>query len=96
MFISSFSGQRILTGFKRGLVFLIFFFIPNLIGFVKPFCTEPAEFFRKVFWNSMNSREKLGTKRGDLIDSFLTLKNGEQSSEFSKYLICFFEFFRCY
>lgn len=76
------AGQRILTGFKRGLVFLIFFFIPNLIGFVKPFCTEPAEFFRKVFWNSMNSREKLGTKRGDLIDSFLTLKNGEQSSEF--------------
>lgn len=81
--ISLFSGQQILTGLKRGITFLILFFVPDLCSLVLPFCTEYSKFFRKIFWDSMNTREELGTKRGDLIDSFLGLKNGEQSPEFS-------------
>lgn len=43
----------------------------------------PAKYFRLIFWDSMNTREKTRIKRGDLIDHFINLKNGEQISEYS-------------
>ncbi|XP_012278033.1 cytochrome P450 6k1-like [Orussus abietinus] len=76
------AGQRVLTGLKRGIILLVHFFMPELSGFLAPMAKKPAEFFRMVFWDSMNTRERVGNKRGDLIDSFLTLKNGEQNPEF--------------
>jgi len=44
----------------------------------------PAAFFRKAFWNSMNARQKMGIKRGDLLDSLLTLNAAEQDPLYSK------------
>ncbi|KAL2738804.1 cytochrome P450 6k1-like isoform X1 [Vespula squamosa] len=76
------AGQKILAGPKRGIILLTLFFLPEISPFIEPFMKAPAEFFRRVFWDSMNNREKVGNKRDDLIDFLLTLKNGEQMSNF--------------
>ncbi|GAB1863423.1 Cytochrome P450 6k1 [Camponotus japonicus] len=73
------NGLKIFRGFSRGITFIIQFFIPEWAPLVKPFIQEPANYFREVFWDSMNTREKIGYKRGDVIDSLLALKNGEQN-----------------
>ena len=44
----------------------------------------PAKYFRYIFWDSVNTREKNGIKRGDLIDFFINLKNEEQIPNYSK------------
>ena len=41
-------------------------------------------FYRKIFWDTMNEREKSGFKRGDLIDFLLEMKNSKQESSFRK------------
>lgn len=79
-----FAGLKIFRGFSRGITFIIQFFIPEWAPLVKPFIQEPANYFREVFWDSMKTREKIGYKRGDVIDSLLALKNGEQNPIYSK------------
>ncbi|KAK2587190.1 hypothetical protein KPH14_002935 [Odynerus spinipes] len=76
------AGQKILAGPKRGIILLLLFFMPEVAPFIEPLTKSPAEFFRRVFWDSMNTREKVGNVRGDLIDSLLALKNGPQSKDF--------------
>lgn len=60
---------------------IILFFIPEWDFLVAPFRKRlgSANYFRKIFWDSMNTREQLAFKRGDMIDSLLALKNGEQN-----------------
>lgn len=77
------AGQKILSGTKRGIIVLIYFLLPEITPLIEPLAKRPAEFFRHVFWDSMNAREITGNKRGDLIDSLLALKNGEQKPEFA-------------
>ncbi|KAM0737251.1 Cytochrome P450 6k1 [Formica fusca] len=73
------NGIKIFQGIKRAITFIIIFFIPKWYPLTEPFIKEPAKYFREVFWDSINTREKMGYKRGDLIDSMLTLKNGKQN-----------------
>lgn len=68
----------------RGIIFIILFFIPAWGSLVNPFIQEPANYFREAFWDSINTREKIGYKRGDVVDSLLALKNGEQNPIYSK------------
>lgn len=54
---------------------------------VGPFMTEPARYFRDIFWDSMNVREKSEQKqRGDILDLLITLKNERQDPIFGKKL----------
>ncbi|CAL1688884.1 unnamed protein product [Lasius platythorax] len=73
------NGMKIFKGIKRAIMFIIIFFIPEWCPLIEPFIKEPAKYFREIFWDSMNTREKMGYKREDLMDSMLTLKNGEQN-----------------
>ncbi|XP_072757478.1 cytochrome P450 6k1-like [Anoplolepis gracilipes] len=73
------NGMKIFQGIKRAITFIIIFFIPEWCPLTEPFIKEPAKYFREIFWDSMNTREKMGYKRGDLMDSMLTLKNGKQN-----------------
>ncbi|EZA49969.1 hypothetical protein DMN91_011740 [Ooceraea biroi] len=72
------SGEKVFRSFSAGVIFIIFFFVPRLSFLLAPLLTGPAEYFRKVFWSSMKVREEMGIKRGDLVDSLLSLKAGEQ------------------
>ncbi|XP_072757476.1 cytochrome P450 6k1-like isoform X2 [Anoplolepis gracilipes] len=72
------NGLKIFRGIKRSIAFIILFFIPEWGPLIGPLIKEPANYFREIFWDSMNTREKMGYKRGDIIDSLLALKNGEQ------------------
>ena len=80
----TFAGQRILSGVKRGLILIVLFFLPALIKYIENFMVGPAKYFRHIFWDSVNTREKSGMKRGDLVDHFINLKNGEQIPNYSK------------
>ncbi|XP_071559039.1 cytochrome P450 6k1-like [Temnothorax nylanderi] len=73
------NGMNIFRGLMRGIAFIILFFIPEWDFLIAPFIKTPANYFRKVFWQSMNTREQLAFTRGDMIDSMLALKNGEQN-----------------
>ncbi|KYM99582.1 Cytochrome P450 6k1 [Cyphomyrmex costatus] len=73
------AGMTIFRGFMRGIVFIIQFFLPDWDFLVVPFIKGPANYLRNIFWESMNTRERLEFKRGDMIDSMLALKNGEQN-----------------
>lgn len=73
------NGMKIFQGIKGVISFTISFFIPEWCFLMEPFTKEPAKYFREIFWDSMNTREKIGYKRGDLMDFMLTLKNGEQN-----------------
>ncbi|KOC70829.1 Cytochrome P450 6k1 [Habropoda laboriosa] len=68
--------------FRRAMQFFLAFFFPNASWFVGQMLGESTNYFRKVFWDSMDSREANKTKRGDLIDSLLELKNEEQGNGF--------------
>lgn len=76
------AGQKILSGTKRGILLIILFFLPSLGKIIEPLTTGPAHFFRHIFWQSVNVREQHGNKRGDLIDSLIMLKNGEQNPDY--------------
>ncbi|XP_012055740.1 PREDICTED: cytochrome P450 6k1-like [Atta cephalotes] len=73
------TGVTVFRGFMRGIIFIIQFFLPDWDFLVVPFIKKPANYFRNIFWDSMNTRERLGFKRGDMIDSMLALKNGKQN-----------------
>ncbi|XP_039304992.1 cytochrome P450 6k1 [Solenopsis invicta] len=73
------NGLKVFEGLKGAIVFIILFFFPEWDFLVAPFVKRHANYFREIFWDSMNNREKLGFKRGDMIDSMLAFKNGEQN-----------------
>jgi len=84
MLVYAFAGSKVFRGIKNSIAFIIFFFIPDLDFLIAPFIKEPVNYFRKIFWDSMNTRERLAFKRGDMIDSLLALKNGKQDPIYSK------------
>lgn len=71
--------------FIRTFQFFCMFFFPK---FGKYFSNgifgNNTDYFRSVFWDSMNARESAKVERGDIIDSLLKLKNENQESNFSK------------
>ncbi|XP_017767083.1 PREDICTED: cytochrome P450 6k1-like [Eufriesea mexicana] len=67
----------------RAFQFFLMFFFPRLALYVGgQMLGTSTNYFRKVFWDSMDSREMSNVKRGDLIDSLLDLKNQKQGDEF--------------
>lgn len=59
------------------------FFFPQLTLFLGvKILGKFQDYFRKVFWDSMDSREVTKTNRGDVIDSLILLKNEKQDSDF--------------
>lgn len=72
----------------RGFEVLSIFFLPAIVRLarIKMFGKEPTDFLRKVFWETLNQRMKSGTKRNDLIDILIELKNNnnEESKDFCK------------
>ena len=78
------SGQRVLAGMKRGIILMIHFFLPEMVRITSLVAYGPAKYFRTIFWDSYMTRERVGNKRGDLIDSLMDLKNGEQNPDFGE------------
>lgn len=81
---NSFHGSefydRSTEGFKitlfRGIRFFFLFFFPNVTKYISGHILgSEVDYFRKVFWDSMASREASKLKRGDVIDSLVELKN---------------------
>lgn len=81
-----FAAQDVLkVTWKRllGLTFNIFYpQLNDLLGLT--LLSHNEDYFRNVFWESMNAREKSGVKIGDTIDFLIDLKNEEQNPDFSK------------
>ncbi|KAG7202052.1 hypothetical protein KM043_004732 [Ampulex compressa] len=69
-------------GFKRMVALVTVFFMPELVELIGTRMLFNSNFVRKVFWNSMEDRERTGKKRGDFIDSLLHLKHGEQNPDY--------------
>ncbi|XP_053599163.1 cytochrome P450 6k1-like [Microplitis demolitor] len=63
-------------------IFCAFFFPIFSSLFSNSFFGKNTDYFRQVFWSSMNTREQSKTERGDVIDSLLKLKNEKQDSQF--------------
>lgn len=63
------------------------FFMPELVEVIGNNMLFNSKFVRKVFWTALESREKTGEKRGDFIDSLITLKNGEQNPDYGMLMI---------
>lgn len=70
--------------FVRGLQFSTMFFFPSAAKYVgSTMLGTSTDYFRRVFWDSMDTRESKKVKRDDLIDLLLELKNEKQeNSEF--------------
>lgn len=69
--------------FFRSLEFLIIFFIPRLVKYIKPkfFGKKPTQFLRTVFWDVIDQRINSGQKRGDLIDVLIEMKEKYKDDE---------------
>ncbi|KAL6436826.1 hypothetical protein ACFW04_004904 [Cataglyphis niger] len=62
--------------FVRTFKFFFLFFMPDIGKYLGlKMLGDYTDYFRKVFWDSMDKRNVTKTKRGDLIDSLLQLKN---------------------
>lgn len=71
-------------GLKRMIAQLVVFFVPELIHIIGSPVLLSADFLRKIFWETIRSREKTNDIiRGDFIDSLIQLKDGEQNFPFS-------------
>ncbi|XP_015119349.1 cytochrome P450 6k1-like [Diachasma alloeum] len=66
-------------GFKRKVALVLLFFVPNLVEKIDSYILTNFNFIRKLFWTAIEERERIGSKRGDFIDSLVKLKNGEQN-----------------
>lgn len=72
--------------FLRNIQLVISFFFPKLSLLLNArMLGTSTNFFRKVFWNSMDTREITKSKREDLIDFLIELKNDKQDENFSQY-----------
>nr|XP_033184375.1 cytochrome P450 6k1-like isoform X1 [Bombus vancouverensis nearcticus] len=67
-------GTRIT--FLRAIQFSVMFFFPQFSKWIAgQMLGSSTNYFRKIFWNSMDTRNMTKAKRGDLIDSLIDLKN---------------------
>lgn len=62
---------------SRALEVIVFFFIPSFVKVAKLsfFQKDACNFLRKVFWDTIELREKNNIKRNDLVDLLIELKN---------------------
>ncbi|XP_053987873.1 cytochrome P450 6k1-like [Hylaeus volcanicus] len=68
---------------RRGLIFFCMFFFPAISMILGgQMLGSATNYFRKIFWDSMDTREVTKSKRGDLIDSLIDLKNAKQDNDF--------------
>lgn len=69
----------------RAIQIFATFFYPKISDYLGgSMLDKSTDYFRRIFWESMNEREKSGIKVGDIIDLLIDLKNEKQSSEFGK------------
>ncbi|XP_067007539.2 cytochrome P450 6k1 [Anabrus simplex] len=61
----------------RALEVIVFFFVPSFVKLANLsfFQKDASNFLRKVFWDTIDQREKSKTKRNDLVDFLIELKN---------------------
>lgn len=71
-----------LTVFRMIQVGLMFFFPKFAQLIAGKMLGSSTDYFRKVFWDSMDTRKMTKAKRGDLIDSLIDLKNEKQENDF--------------
>ncbi|KAJ8681697.1 hypothetical protein QAD02_017489 [Eretmocerus hayati] len=70
-------------GIYQTMVIFFNFFFPRMNDLLGgTMLGSDDKFFRNVFWESMEAREKSGAKRGDIIDLLVDLKNEKKSDEF--------------
>ncbi|KAL0125650.1 hypothetical protein PUN28_004617 [Cardiocondyla obscurior] len=68
--------------FIRALQFFFLFFMPSVGKYLgSSILGNYTGYFRKVFWESMDNRSVTKTKRGDLIDSLLQLKDEKPADD---------------
>ena len=68
---------------RRGIQFSLMFFFPPVSPYLGgQMLGSSTNYFRKVFWDSVDSREAMKAKRGDLLDSLIELKNEKQDDNF--------------
>lgn len=68
--------------FIRAIQFGFMFFFPQFSKWIAgQMLGSSTNYFRKVFWNSMDTRNMTKAKRGDLIDSLIDLKNKDDLSK---------------
>ncbi|XP_046830997.1 uncharacterized protein LOC124429586 [Vespa crabro] len=69
--------------FRSMFTMWLAFFFPELTDKIEfKMMGEARGYFSKLFWDTLNEREKSGTKRGDLIDYLIELKNEKQNDYF--------------
>ncbi|XP_076755432.1 cytochrome P450 6k1-like [Xylocopa sonorina] len=69
--------------FHRALQYAIMFFFPQISPYIGTrILGSSTNYFRKVFWDSLDTRETSKTKRGDLVDFLIGLKNQKQETDF--------------
>ncbi|XP_012528476.2 cytochrome P450 6k1-like isoform X2 [Monomorium pharaonis] len=70
------SRKAVLLDYLRTIQIFFLFFLPNIGKYLRgAMLGNYTDYFRKVFWDSMDNRSITKTKRGDLIDSLLQLKS---------------------
>lgn len=73
----------------KAIQFFFLFFLPNIgkhLG--ASMLGNYMNYFRNVFWDSMDNRKITKAKRGDLIDSLLQLKDEKpDNTNFREYLV---------
>ncbi|XP_011256437.2 cytochrome P450 6k1 [Camponotus floridanus] len=70
------SQKAFLRNLSVNFRFFFLFFLPEIGKYLGlKTLGDYTDYFRKVFWDSMDNRNITKTKRGDLIDSLLQLKN---------------------
>lgn len=79
-FVKAQEGTRIT--FLRAIQFSVMFFFPQFSKWIAgQMLGSSTNYFRKIFWNSMDTRNITKAKRGDLIDSLIDLKNENDLSK---------------
>lgn len=79
----------------RAFELLSIFFIPDIVKYThaKFFQSEFCDYLRTIFWQMFNQRVQSGTKRFDLIDMLIEMKEKDKAEkdpdEFSEYFIMF-------
>ncbi|XP_032667814.1 uncharacterized protein LOC116842550 [Odontomachus brunneus] len=70
----------------RAVRFFFLFFFPNFGKYLGlRILGDSTDYFRKVFWNSMDNRTATKMKRGDLIDSLIQLKSENISNNIFRF-----------
>ncbi|KAL6258450.1 hypothetical protein P5V15_010406 [Pogonomyrmex californicus] len=68
---------------RRSIQFFFLFFLPKIGRYMGvSMLGDYTDYFRKIFWNSMDNRSATKMKRGDLIDSLLQLKDEKPDNNF--------------